>query len=129
SLFATDQNPGDAAVAYGAALPVEVAGRRWMLRLTATNVFVALRVDRSPLWVLDGGLIVALLVSGLVYQSLRARVRQDRQSRHHMLALEKLTQIATAISGRIQFPREVLDQLANAAGELLAMDRSGISLL
>jgi len=80
-------------------------------------------------WGLAGGLTVSCLVAGLVFQSLRSRLLQREQAQRHLSALEKLTEITTTISARIDAPQAALDQLATAACELLEMERAGIALL
>lgn len=69
------------------------------------------------------------LVSWLIFQIFRTRVLQGNQARRHLSALEKLTEITTSISARIDSPQEALDQLARAACELLETERAGIALL
>jgi two-component sensor histidine kinase len=80
-------------------------------------------------WVLAGGLTISLLISALVFQSLGARVREHEQTQQHLRALEKLADILMAIGSRIDAPREVLDDLARTAGDLLGMETSGVALL
>lgn len=79
--------------------------------------------------VLVGGLTVSFLVAGLVFQWLRSRLLQREQAQRYLSALEKLTEITTSISARIDAPQAALDQLASAACELLEMERAGIALL
>ena len=78
-------------------------------------------------WV--SGLTVSVLAAGLVFQSLRWRVLRTEQARKHLWALERLTEISTAINARIDAPKDALNQLATAACDLLEMDRAGIALL
>jgi two-component sensor histidine kinase len=80
-------------------------------------------------WDLAGGLTISLLISALVFQSLGARVREHEQTQQHLRALEKLADILMAIGSRIDAPREVLDDLARTAGDLLGMETSGVALL
>lgn len=80
-------------------------------------------------WVLTIGLAISALVSTLVFHAFRGQARRDATDRNHLRALEKLNEIAIAISSRIDSPPDVLKQLASAARELLAMDRSGVVLL
>lgn len=80
-------------------------------------------------WALARGLFVGLPVAGLIFQSLRSRRLQRDQTRQHLLAVEKLTEITTTISARIDAPQTALDQLATAACDLLEMERAGIALL
>ena len=75
------------------------------------------------------GALITLLISTLVFHAFRGQARRDAQDLSHLRALEKLNEIAIAISSRIDSPPDVLKQLAAAARELLAMDRSGVALL
>ncbi len=80
-------------------------------------------------WVFAVGVVIAGLVSTLVFHAFRGQALRDAADVGHLRALEELNEIAIAISSRIDSPPDVLRQLAAAARELLGMDRSGVALL
>jgi GAF domain-containing protein/anti-sigma regulatory factor (Ser/Thr protein kinase) len=84
---------------------------------------------RSASWVLWGGLTLSLIMSSAVLQALLHRVRAHEQAQRHLTALESLCAISTAISARLGSGGKVLEQLAEAASQLLGMSRVSICMV
>jgi GAF domain-containing protein len=114
----------------------------WVLTALLFVVLVALtlslwqaevRIDRasggrSPLYVLWGGLVISVLMSGAVFQTLLHRMRVQKQTQKHLEAIESLCAISTATCAEIK-AGTALDTLAVAAQQLLRMDRAAIGML
>jgi two-component sensor histidine kinase len=97
--------------------------------LSATSVLLAVGWRASPWYVGGVGAAGATLFAAVLFQLLYARMVEDRRRRRYLRALERLSEIATAITARLDAPREMLDAMARAARHLLEMDRSGVALL
>ena len=92
------------------------------------------RLDRSipgraPQMILWGGLGVSLAMSVAVALICRHRRYEERQSEHHLAALESLASITTAVSAQIYSGQPVLDELVEAARGLMGMELSMILAL
>ena len=92
------------------------------------------RLDRSipgraPQMILWGGLGVSLAMSVAVALICRHRRYEERQSEHHLVALESLASITTAVSAQIYSGQPVLDELVEAARGLMGMELSMILAL
>lgn len=85
------------------------------------------RPGRSPGYVLWGGLIIAVLLSGTLFELLLHRARAEEQTRKHLEAIETLNAVSTAISAQLS-AGTALDALAAAAQRLLKMDRAGVAM-
>jgi two-component sensor histidine kinase len=114
---------------YGDTCPVQVGSTYWQLRLWPSNAAVKARMHRLAMLVLGGGIVGAVVFTGAMWQVMVYRSREIRQTRAYLQALESMNEIATAISAKLGSGREVLDQLAALARQLLGMSRSGIVLM
>lgn len=84
--------------------------------------------DRTPSYVLWGGLAISVLMSGAVLQALLHRAADQERTRRQLQAIESLQVVSTAIGAQIT-SGTALDELASAAHRLLGMDRAGIAML
>ena len=109
--------------------PVSVLDREWQLSVRPTPGFVAANLWRTSRWFFWCGMIGSVVLSVAVYQTIQHRWAERQQSRRHLAALESLTEVSAAISARLGAGQEVLDQLADAARELIGMSMSAIGLL
>lgn len=114
---------------FEAVAPIEFLGQSWQLRARPRSAFVSQTMGHSPQWVLWGGLLAAALVALVAFQALGYRAAYSLRTRRHLEALESLNEISAAISSKLGSDKEVLTQLAEAARELLKMDRAGVSIL
>lgn len=92
-----------------------------------------LRIDghpssRSPMYVLWGGLVICLLMTIGVFQTLHHRLKGQEQTQRYLEAIESLNGISVAIGAQMGSGK-ALDELAEAARKLLAMDRAGVCLV
>lgn len=121
--------PRDGLVTFGAdAQLVRVANRSWFLRVVpreASSPGVGLRSS----WVLWLGVPAAVFVTLLLSRLLAYRRRQVIETKKYVAALESLSEISTAVSGKLGAGRQILDQLAESARQLLQMQRSGVALV
>jgi two-component sensor histidine kinase len=84
---------------------------------------------RQAKFVLIGGGIISLILCVLQWRLVSRYALQDYRHQQYLKALERLSEIAAAISARIDSQTDVLNDLAEAARDLLSMDRSGVVLL
>jgi two-component sensor histidine kinase len=84
-------------------------------------------IKRAQLLV--GAGIVSLGLCALQWRFFLRNAAQDRRHQQYLKALERLSEIAAAIRARIDSQTDVLNDLAEAARDLLSMDRSGVVLL
>src|SRR5258706_4767669 len=104
------------------------ANRHWIVRLGPSPDQVASRMTMASS-ILIGGLLASCLITLAFYQILRYRAVDLKQTERHLAALESLNEISSAISGKLGSGKEIMQQLADAARELLGMSRSIFTLL
>lgn len=116
--------------------PLDVLDNRWFLSLKPTEQFISAWSARKPLWVLVGGTIISVLIGATLLQVLHHRWRDADLTRRHVLSLESVNQIASAISGgggdggggKASADAELLERLAAEPRQLLGVTRSVIAL-
>jgi two-component sensor histidine kinase len=109
-------------------LPLEVLDEQWQLRIGPSAAFIASNTSRSPLLILWGGLGLSVLISLAVGQWSLQRRRHEMETRSHIEALERLSELSAAISAKLGSGNEVIDRLPRAACELLGMDTSIVGI-
>jgi two-component sensor histidine kinase/sensor domain CHASE-containing protein len=114
--------------AEAAGTPVQFMEAQWWLRLEPTLAFIDARRSAAPYGSLVGGTLISVLMSSVVFQKLRHHWQENQQSQRHLEALESLTRLSTSISGNLGAGQEVLDQLADAARQLLGMEMSVVAV-
>ncbi|HTL28940.1 MAG TPA: GAF domain-containing protein [Tepidisphaeraceae bacterium] len=108
---------------------VRVAGEPWSITLTPTQRFVADREQRSPMWILLGGIAISLIGSAGVWQTMDNRRRERRVAQSHLAALAALNEISLAITATSEETSRVFDRLMRTACGLLDMKSGSITLL
>lgn len=108
--------------------PLEVLGVRWWMQLKPSTAFIAASTSRPSWLVLPGGLGLSLLISLAAGQWSVQRRRHERETRSHIEALGRLSELSAAISAKLGSGPEIIDQLARAARELMGMDTSIVGI-
>ena len=116
-----------------------IAGHQWVRSRERTFMrqlgegehaqYIGDHIRNYAYWVLWSRLVIALGVGAVLWQLLRYRRRELIHTETYLAALESLNEISAAISAGIGSGRQVLDQLAQFACQLLGMNRSGVGLL
>ena len=106
------------------ALPILLAA---LLSLAGWAALVQESEFQALVTLVAGG-IISLLLCALQWRHISKYSQQNYQHQQYLKALERLSEIAAAISARIDSPEEVLKYLASPR-DLLSMDRSAVALL
>ncbi len=107
----------------------QVADSHWRLTLRPTLSSVTDRERRSPIGVLIAGMLVSLIVSAGLWQTIAHRQRDRRASEAHLAALSALNDISLAITADPNAMEPVFDALTRTACELMGMSSASITLL
>jgi two-component sensor histidine kinase len=114
---------------YGDTQLVHVVNIALRLQLWPSDLTIATRINQLGKLVLFSGICASFLFTAALWQILRHRLRSSHQLRAYLTALESLNELSTAISAKLGSGREVLDQLAALARQLLGMSAAGIILV